>query len=98
LAAVVAAAGWLLIFGRVSDQTHAKQNQTNQLSTNYQPIKRSKQYNNQNQVDLPAADPDRVAAELAAAFGFDPASALRVSAKTGAGVADALLPAIVECA
>jgi translation elongation factor EF-4 len=48
-----------------------------------------------NKVDLPAADPDAVAGQLAAAFDLEPAAALRVSARTGAGL-DELLPAIVE--
>jgi translation elongation factor EF-4 len=48
-----------------------------------------------NKVDLPAADPDAVAGQLAAVFDLDPASALRVSARTGVGL-EALLPAIVE--
>jgi len=48
-----------------------------------------------NKVDLPAADPDRVAAELASIIGGDPADVIRISAKTGDGV-DELLAAIVE--
>ncbi|WKZ83748.1 MAG: translation elongation factor 4 [Acidimicrobiia bacterium] len=48
-----------------------------------------------NKVDLPAADPDRVALEVAGVLGGDPEEVLRVSAKTGEGV-DALLEAIVE--
>ena len=47
-----------------------------------------------NKIDLPAAEPDRVAAELAAVIGGSPDEVLRVSAKTGAGV-DILLEAIV---
>ncbi len=47
-----------------------------------------------NKVDLPAAEPDRVAAELAAVLGVDPGEVLRVSAKTGEGVEE-LLEAIV---
>jgi GTP-binding protein LepA len=39
-----------------------------------------------NKIDLPAAQPDRYAAELAGIIGCDPAEVLRVSAKTGEGV------------
>jgi GTP-binding protein LepA len=48
-----------------------------------------------NKIDLPQADPDRVAAELAELLGDDPERVLRVSAKTGEGV-EAVLDAIVE--
>ncbi|MCJ7725846.1 MAG: translation elongation factor 4, partial [Acidimicrobiia bacterium] len=48
-----------------------------------------------NKLDLPAADPERVAEEIAAVLGDDPERVLRVSAKTGEGV-DALMEAIVE--
>src|ERR1700761_4150218 len=48
-----------------------------------------------NKIDLPAADPDGVAAELVTLLGDDPARVLRISAKTGFGV-EALLDAIVE--
>ncbi len=48
-----------------------------------------------NKIDLPAAEPDRYAAELAGIIGCGPADVLRVSAKTGEGVRD-LLNAIVE--
>ena len=47
-----------------------------------------------NKIDLPAAQPDRYAAELAGIIGCDPAGIARVSAKTGEGVAE-LLNAIV---
>jgi GTP-binding protein LepA len=47
-----------------------------------------------NKIDLPAADPDRVAAELAGILGGSPDEVLRVSAKTGEGI-DALLENIV---
>ncbi len=47
-----------------------------------------------NKIDLPAADPDRVAAEIVGVLGGSPDDAIRVSAKTGLGV-DALLEAIV---
>jgi GTP-binding protein LepA len=39
-----------------------------------------------NKIDLPAAQPDLYAAELAHVIGCDPAEVLRVSAKTGEGV------------
>jgi GTP-binding protein LepA len=48
-----------------------------------------------NKIDLPQADPDRVAAEMAELLGDDPDRVLRVSAKTGEGV-EAVLDAIVE--
>jgi GTP-binding protein LepA len=48
-----------------------------------------------NKIDLPQADPDRVAAEMAELLGDDPERVLRVSAKTGEGV-EAVLDAIVE--
>jgi GTP-binding protein LepA len=48
-----------------------------------------------NKVDLPSADPDAVAGEIADLLGVDPAEALRISAKTGEGVPE-VLEAIVE--
>jgi GTP-binding protein LepA len=48
-----------------------------------------------NKVDLPGADPDGVAAQVADLLGGDPDEALRISAKTGEGVTD-VLEAIVE--
>jgi len=48
-----------------------------------------------NKIDLPAAQPDAYAGELAGIIGCDPAEVLRVSAKTGEGVTE-LLNAIVE--
>ena len=48
-----------------------------------------------NKIDLPQADPEAVAAELADLVGEDPARVLRISAKTGEGVGD-VLDAIVE--
>ena len=47
-----------------------------------------------NKIDLPAAQPDKYAAEIAHIIGCDPGEVLRVSAKTGQGVPD-LLHAIV---
>ncbi len=43
-----------------------------------------------NKIDLPAAQPDKYAAELAHIIGCDAADVLRVSAKTGEGVGDLL--------
>src|ERR1700712_4963163 len=43
-----------------------------------------------NKIDLPAADPDRYAAEIAHIIGCEPSDVLRVSGKTGDGVADLL--------
>jgi GTP-binding protein LepA len=48
-----------------------------------------------NKIDLPAAQPDKYAVEIANIIGCDPAEVLRVSGKTGAGVAE-LLNRIVE--
>jgi GTP-binding protein LepA len=48
-----------------------------------------------NKIDLPAADPDGTAVEVAELLGDDPTHVLRISAKTGDGVAD-VLDAIVE--
>jgi GTP-binding protein LepA len=43
-----------------------------------------------NKIDLPAADPERVAAEICALLGCAPEEVLRVSAKEGAGVPELL--------
>ena len=43
-----------------------------------------------NKIDLPGAEPEKYAAELAHIIGCDPAEVLRVSAKTGEGVATLL--------
>ncbi|MFS0867547.1 translation elongation factor 4 [Microbacterium sp. 179-B 1A2 NHS] len=48
-----------------------------------------------NKIDLPAADPDKYAAELANLIGGSPEDVLRVSGKTGMGVEE-LLDRIVE--
>jgi GTP-binding protein LepA len=48
-----------------------------------------------NKVDLPGADPEGVAAQVADLLGGDPGEALRISAKTGEGVRD-VLEAIVQ--
>jgi GTP-binding protein LepA len=43
-----------------------------------------------NKIDLPAAQPDKYADEIARIIGCDPGDVLRVSAKTGEGVSDLL--------
>lgn len=48
-----------------------------------------------NKIDLPAAQPEKYAAELASLIGGDPEDVLRVSGKTGTGV-EALLDKIVR--
>ena len=48
-----------------------------------------------NKIDLPQADPDGAAVEIADLLGDDPAKVVRISAKTGENVAD-ILDAIVE--
>jgi GTP-binding protein LepA len=48
-----------------------------------------------NKIDLPAADPDRYAAEIEKVLGIPADEILRVSAKTGEGVAE-LLDAVIE--
>ena len=48
-----------------------------------------------NKIDLPAAQPDKYAAEIAHIMGIDPDTILRVSGKTGEGVSE-LLDRIVE--
>ncbi|WP_040775876.1 translation elongation factor 4 [Nocardia pneumoniae] len=49
-----------------------------------------------NKIDLPAADPERYAAELAHIVGCEPSDVLRVSGKTGEGVADLLDQVITQ--
>ena len=48
-----------------------------------------------NKIDLPAAEPERVARELVDVIGFDPDQVLYASAKSGEGI-DEILDAIVE--
>jgi GTP-binding protein LepA len=48
-----------------------------------------------NKIDLPAADPDRVAGEIERVLGLPAGDVLRISAKTGEGVPE-LLDAVVE--
>ncbi|KIJ69083.1 hypothetical protein HYDPIDRAFT_36176 [Hydnomerulius pinastri MD-312] len=48
-----------------------------------------------NKIDMPAAQPERIAAQLQSTFGIDPAEILQISAKTGQGV-EAILEAIIE--
>jgi GTP-binding protein LepA len=48
-----------------------------------------------NKIDLPQADPDAAAAEVADLIGDDPSHVLRISAKTGEGVEE-VLNAIIE--
>ncbi|WP_374209857.1 translation elongation factor 4 [Glycomyces sp. TRM65418] len=48
-----------------------------------------------NKIDLPSADPDRYADELANLIGCEPEDVFRVSGKTGVGVAE-LLDAVVD--
>ena len=43
-----------------------------------------------NKIDLPSAEPDRVAEEIGDIIGLDASDAIRISAKTGVGVADLL--------
>jgi len=47
------------------------------------------------QIDLPAADTNRVSAQLATTFGIDPSEVLHVSAKSGFGVEE-VIKAIVH--
>ncbi|KAF7295365.1 Translation factor GUF1, mitochondrial [Mycena indigotica] len=48
-----------------------------------------------NKIDLPAAQPERIAAQMQSTFGTDPADIIRISAKTGQGV-DEVLQAIID--
>jgi GTP-binding protein LepA len=49
-----------------------------------------------NKIDLPAAQPEKYAAELAHIIGCDPSDVLKVSAKTGLGVEDLLNHVVKE--
>src|SRR3989339_1081358 len=49
-----------------------------------------------NKIDLPAADPDRVAEEIEDIVGLDASEAVRASAKTGIGIAEILEVVIVK--
>ncbi len=49
-----------------------------------------------NKIDLPAAEPERVQAQIADVIGLDTSDALFISAKTGEGV-DEVLEALVAC-
>ena len=48
-----------------------------------------------NKIDLPAADPDRVAAEICELIGIDDSEVIKISAKTGENV-EAVLKAIID--
>ncbi|KAG9013242.1 Translation factor guf1 mitochondrial [Tulasnella sp. 427] len=48
-----------------------------------------------NKIDLPAADPERIIAQMSATLEIDPSEVIRVSAKTGIGVSN-VLQAIVD--
>ena len=47
------------------------------------------------QIDLPAAEPERIAEQMRTTFGIDPSEIIQISAKTGLGV-EAVLDAIIE--
>lgn len=47
------------------------------------------------QIDLPAAQPDRVKEQMHSIFGIDPAEVLHISAKTGEGI-NVVLRAIIK--
>ncbi|RXW18968.1 hypothetical protein EST38_g6886 [Candolleomyces aberdarensis] len=48
-----------------------------------------------NKIDLPAADPERIAEQMRTTFGIDPSEILQISAKTGKGVQE-VLEAIID--
>ena len=50
-----------------------------------------------NKIDLPAARPDEIAREIAAIIGGEPDDVLRISAKTGEGVARSSTPSSTGC-
>lgn len=47
------------------------------------------------QIDLPAAQPERIAAQIQSTFGIDPSEIIHISAKTGKGV-EQVLEAIIK--
>ncbi len=70
--------------------------QAQTLATSYQALEHEIQVVAAlNKIDLPAADPERYADEIERVLGIDASTILRISAKTGAGVAE-LLDAVVE--
>ncbi|KAF9469277.1 translation factor GUF1, mitochondrial [Collybia nuda] len=48
-----------------------------------------------NKIDLPAAQPERIAAQMQSTFGINPSDIIHISAKTGKGV-ESILEAIVD--
>ncbi|KAL9715366.1 Translation factor guf1 mitochondrial [Leucoagaricus gongylophorus] len=48
-----------------------------------------------NKMDLPTAEPERIAGQIESVFGIDPTEIIKISAKTGLGV-EAVLDAIIE--
>ncbi|KAG8899304.1 Translation factor guf1 mitochondrial [Tulasnella sp. 408] len=48
-----------------------------------------------NKIDLPAADPERIIAQMSATLDIDPSEVIRVSAKTGIGISN-VLQAIID--
>ncbi|GAW09636.1 gtp-binding protein [Lentinula edodes] len=48
-----------------------------------------------NKIDLPAAQPERIAAQMQSTFGINPADILSISAKTGKGV-ESVLQAVID--
>ena len=50
-----------------------------------------------NKIDLPGAEPERVAGEIAELIGEEPDSVIRISAKTGEGVDDLLEALVRRC-
>lgn len=48
-----------------------------------------------NKIDLPAADPERIIAQMSATLDIDPSEVIRVSAKTGTGISN-VLQAIID--
>ena len=47
------------------------------------------------QIDLPAAQPERIASQMQSTFGIDPSDIISISAKTGKNV-ESILEAIVK--